>query len=156
MTQGNAKYLERQKNIFSVTLISIFFIGAIVSSWMVVFTSNWHHSLMFNPMKDEWSENGQSISITIGLHVIIILAFWWSELIMRILIKAAEPKYQSWFKRPESADKFFERLIEAVVPADEIDDTFYGDALDADEDTEDKVPTPPPMDTAAPVCDSMR
>ena len=110
---------------------------------------------MFNPMKDEWSENGQSISITIGLHVIIILAFWWSELIMRILIKAADPKYQSWFKRPEFTDEFFYRLIEAVVPEDEIDDTFYGDALDED-DTEDQVPTPPPMDTAAPVCDSMR
>ena len=127
MKKKNISKLERQKNIFSITLFLIFLGLAWVTSWVVIFSSRYHHSLIFNPWGDQTSDNVYGTWICVILHGLIFFVLGLSWLIVRISDKLSKTFKASSddVEALSSLKSITQSLLDAAVPKDDIDEEYY-------------------------------
>jgi hypothetical protein len=128
MKKGRISELEKQKNIFSITLFLIFLALAWVTSWVVVFSSRYHHSLIFNPWGDQTSDNVYGTWICVILHCLIFVVLGLSGSIVLISDKLSK-KFKASSRKDTGGYFSFKRiaqsLLDAAVPLHDIDEEYY-------------------------------
>jgi hypothetical protein len=155
MKKGKIGELERQKNFFSITLFLIFLVLAWLTSWVVIFSSRYHHSLLFNPWGDKSSDNVYGTWICVVLHGLIIAVFWLANKLTWIAKKVSESaSYKALtISRGDTEEQgsFTQILLQAAVPEEDIDEEYYG--LEGVEEEGEEEPASGPE--TAPVCVGM-
>jgi hypothetical protein len=133
MKRGKIATLERKKNFFSTTLVLVFFALTWFTSWMVIFSSHYHHSLLFNPFVDPWTDNVIGRLICIGLHVFVIAVFCVSQFfaenveycIFKVFTKLWNAVYFDKLWNAVFSDTNIKWYLEAAVPEFDIDEECY-------------------------------
>jgi hypothetical protein len=124
MKRGKIATLERKKNFFSTTLVLVFFALTWFTSWMVIFSSHYHHSLLFNPFVDPWTDNVIGTRICVGLHLFVIVVFSASQFVAEIgeywIFKAFTKYWKAVFS--DTNTKWY---LDAAVPEVDIDEECY-------------------------------
>jgi hypothetical protein len=155
MKKSRIYNLERQKNIFSAIMFTVFFGLAWVTSWVVIYSSRYHHSLLFNPWGDKTSDNVYGTWICVVLHGLIIAVFWLANKLTWIATKVSESaSYKALTTSSgdtEEQGSFTQILLQAAVPEEDIDEEYYG--LEGEEEEGEEEPASGPE--TAPVCVGM-
>ncbi len=116
---------------------------------MVIFSSRYHHSLIFNPWGDQYSDNVWSTWICVVLHGIIGATFFISEYaVTKVVDKVTKTEaYNKYFVPDREEEGFLSNLLEAAVPTDNVDDAYYEDEEESqvDEGTHDEGPETTPV-----------
>jgi hypothetical protein len=143
MKKGKIYDLERQKNIFSIWMFVFFFGLAWFASWVVIFSSRYHHSLLFNPWGDQYSDNVWSTWICFLLHFLVCAVFLFSQAFTQVADKVTKSEaYKSAFIFSRKEDGVLSGLLQAAVPASAVDDEF--EKFEDESYHVDPQPTPPP------------
>ncbi len=120
MKRAQIAKLERKKNFFSTTLVLVFLVLTWLTSWVVIFSSHYHHSLLFNPVVDPWTDNVIGICICVILHLFVIGLFIASQFVAEICEFRIFKAFISSWQTP--IPKW---LLEAAVPEVDIDEECY-------------------------------
>ena len=154
MKKGKISELERQKNFFSITLFLIFLLLAWVTSWVVIFSSRYHHSLLFNPWGDRYEDNVYGTWICVILHGLIIAVFWLSNKLKWIANKFSQTaSYKALSGGDAKEGSFAQILLQAAVPQEDIDEEYY--TLEEEEEGEEEEEEPESGPEKTPVCVGM-
>jgi hypothetical protein len=156
MKKGKIDELERQKNFFFITLFVVFLVLAWFTSWAVIFSSLWHHSLIFNPWGDRYSDNVLSTWVCFVLHVIIGVVFWFSGkltwfaenvIYTSTTSKAFTLNYEARQVTEISGflAQFSASVLQAAIPEGDVDEEYYPSEEESENDDEDPPPPPPPQ-----------
>jgi hypothetical protein len=145
MKKGRIYDFERQKNIFSALMFIVFFVLAWVTSWLVTYSSHYHHSLLFNPWGDQFADNQVATWICVALHGLVCFILFLSKLCTigsDKFMKSETYKAAFTFSRKEGV---FSNLLQAAVPESAVDDEFEGYEYydEGEEDGEDNQTGPP-------------